>query len=44
VHRLNTPWRIPSRVDRNDHPILVEVIELRLDANAREYFPLRAEM
>src|SRR5262249_41753931 len=37
VHRLNTAWHIPSGVDRNDHPILVEDIELRLDANAREY-------
>src|SRR5229473_473391 len=37
VHRVNTAWRIPSCVDSNDHPILVEDIELRLDANAREY-------
>jgi len=29
VHRLNTAWRNPSRVDSNDHPIFVEDIELR---------------
>ena len=39
VHRVNTAWRIPSRVDSNDHPTLVEDIELRVDANAREYAP-----
>jgi hypothetical protein len=37
VHRVNTAGRIPSCVDRNDHPILVEDIELRLVANGREY-------
>jgi hypothetical protein len=37
VHRVNTAWHIPSCVDSNDHPILVEDIELRLDANAGEY-------
>src|SRR5215471_14447611 len=39
VHRINIAWRILSCVDRNDHPILVEDIELRLNANAGEYAP-----
>src|SRR6266705_1416551 len=39
VHRVNTGWRIPSRSNSNDYPILVEDIELRLDANAGEFSP-----